>query len=71
MKRNLFFTAIAFLSAVGIASAQTPQIKEMYGIDHEKKIVVATGKLSESFKPCKETIELRGETYTYYRSEMP
>ena len=71
MKRNLFFTAIAFLLTAGMASAQTPQIKEMYGIDHEKKIIVATGKLPEGFNPFKETIEFRGETYTYYRSETP
>ena len=71
MKRNLFFTAIAILLTVGFASAQTAQLKGMYGIDHEKKIVVATGRLPESFKSFKETIELSGETYTYYRSEMP
>ena len=43
----------------------------MYGIDHDKKIVVATGRLPEGIKPFKETMEVRGEAYTCYRSEMP
>ena len=70
MKRNLLITVVLFLASVGLMSAQA-QVEGMYGIDHVKKLVVATGKLPESIKPFKTTIELRGETYTYYRSEMP
>ena len=44
---------------------------KLYGIDHEKKLVVATGRLPEGMKPAKETMEVRGEAYTCYRSEMP
>ena len=70
MKRNLIVTAITLLSAIGLLSAQEP-LEGVYGIDHAKKLVVATGKLPEGIKPFKKTIELRGESYTYYRSEMP
>lgn len=70
MKRNLIITAITLLSAIGLISAQEP-LEGVYGIDHAKKLVVATGKLHEGVKPFKKTIELRGESYTYYRSEMP
>ena len=70
MKRNLLITVILFLASVGLMSAQA-QVEGMYGIDHGKKLVVATGKLPDGVKPFKKTIELRGETYTYYRSEMP
>ena len=72
MKRNLFLTVVVFLAMVGMLSAQEANgIKGMYGIDHGKKIVVATGKLHDGEKPFKETIPIRGEAYTYYRSEMP
>ena len=70
MKRNLIITAITLLSAIGLLSAQEP-LEGVYGIDYAKKLVVATGKLPEGVKPFKKTIELRGESYTYYRSEMP
>ena len=70
MKRNLLITVILFLASVGLMSAQA-QVEGKYGIDHGKKLVVATGKLPEGVKPFKKTIELRGETYIYYRSEMP
>ena len=46
-------------------SAQT------YGIDHGKKIIVSSERLPDGVKPYKETIEVKGEAYTYYRSEMP
>ena len=50
--------------------AQDLQIeKKTFGIDHEKKIVVSTGRSLE--KTDKMTMELNGETYTCYRSEMP
>ncbi len=69
--KKLFFI-IAFLFAAWALMAQDmQQIDKMYGIDHEKKIIVATGQLLEGMKPYKETIEVKGETYTYYRSEMP
>ena len=70
MKRNIIITAIMLLSAMGCLSAQEP-LEGTYAIDHGKKLVVATGKLPEGVKPFKKTIELRGESYTYYRSEMP
>ena len=39
--------AIIFVSAVGILSAQERQLEGVYGIDHAKKIVVATGQIPE------------------------
>ena len=71
MKRNHFLIAIALLLAVSHAMAQETKLEGVYGIDHEKKIVVATGKLPEGMKLFKEKLQLRGEEYTYYRSEMP
>ena len=72
MKRNLILAALAVLFSVGVMSAQELQlVNGMYGIDHGKKLVVATGRLPEGVKPFKETIEVRGEAYTYYRSELP
>jgi spore coat protein CotH len=56
---------------MGMLSAQELQLEGMYGIDHAKKIVVATGHLPEGIKPFRKIIDLRGEPYTYYRSEMP
>ena len=47
------------------------ELNKMYGIDHEKKIVVATGRFLEGMKPYKESLTVLGETYTCYRSEMP
>ena len=46
-------------------------IGEMYGIDHDKKIVVATGRMPEGMGCSIETMEIDGENYTCYRSEMP
>ena len=72
MKRNLILAALVFLFSVGSMSAQELQhFNGMYGIDHGKKLVVVTGRLPEGVKPYKETIEVRGEAYTCYRSEMP
>ncbi len=59
---------LVFLFAAWVLRAQEGK---MYGVDHEKKIIVVTGRLQEGMKPFKETMELRGETYTCYRSEMP
>ncbi len=71
MKRNFIITVIMLVSAMGMLSAQELQLEGMYGIDHAKKIVVATGHLPEGIKPFRKIIDLRGEPYTYYRSEMP
>jgi hypothetical protein len=53
----------------GLAMAQ--EVQKVYGIDREKKIIITTGRLHEGMKPYKETLEVDGETYTHYRSEMP
>ena len=63
MKKTFLIIVLAFLTT--IMSAQT------YGVDHEKKIIVATGRLLDGMKPYKEPMDVRGETYTLYRSEMP
>lgn len=64
-------TIVTLLFAVNLATAQDATLTGNYGIDHEKKIVVATAKLPEGVKQYKETIQLRGEEYLFYRSEMP
>ena len=72
MKRFLILALTLLLTAGGIVSAQElQQTRGMYGVDHGKKLIVATGRLPEGVKPFKETIEMRGEAYTCYRSEMP
>ena len=71
MKRKLILTLIVFSVTAFLASAQQIGATGMYGIDHGKRIIVATGRLPEGVKPYKSTMELRGETYTYYRSELP
>ena len=63
MKKPILIIVLALLTMM--ASAQT------FGIDHGKKIIVATGRLPEGTKPYKESMEVKGETYTCYRSEMP
>ena len=67
MKKIALLVLLAFASVM--TSAQ--DLTKMYGIDHEKKIVVATGRFLEGMKPYKESMTVLGETYTYYRSEMP
>ena len=64
---------IALLVLLAFASVMTwaQDLTKMYGVDHEKKIVVATGRFMEGMKPYKESMTVLGETYTYYRSEMP
>ena len=52
-------------------SLMAQEMGKMYGVDHKKKVVVATGRLLDGMKPCKETLQVQGETYAYYRSEMP
>ena len=63
MKKAFLIFILAFLTMM--MSAQT------YGVDHEKKLVVTTGRLPEGIKLFKELMEVKGETYTCYRSEMP
>ena len=71
MRQSFVIIAVMLFVAIGRASAQEQQFKGLYGIDYEKKIIVTTGKLSDGLKPFKKTIKFSGETYTYYRSEMP
>ncbi len=63
--------SLILVSVLVSAFATAQDLSKMYGIDHEKKLIVQTGKLSDGMKPYKETMEVRGETYTCYRSEMP
>lgn len=67
MKKTVLILALAILSW----TLNAQEAREMYGIDHGKKMVVATGQLPEGMKLKKGTMEVRGETYTYYRSETP
>ena len=69
--RNFILATLLVLVSGMLMAQDLQNIKKMFGVDHEKKIVVVTGKLLEGMKPYKEQMMLRGETYTYYRSEMP
>lgn len=69
MKKLVVIWLLMFAS--GMMMAQDVESIKMYGIDHEKKVIVATGKLLDGMRPYKETMMLQGETYTYYRSELP
>ena len=69
--KKFVFIILFFCAAIGVTAQERQDFKGPYGIDHEKKIVVATGRLLEGMKPYKETMEVRGEAYTCYRSEMP
>lgn len=70
MRKLFLILALMFVS--GVMMAQDMQtINKIYGIDHGKKLVVTTGLLPEGTKPYKESLEVRGESYTCYRSEMP
>ena len=71
MKLKLVLNALSLLLTFSFATAQETCMEGQYGIDHEKRIVVATGRLPEGCKPFKNTIEVRGEAYSYYRSELP
>ena len=70
MKKTMLITMLCIASGMTMAQMQ-PEIKGNHGIDHEKKIIVATGKLPDGMKPYKEAVQVKGETYTCYRSEMP
>ena len=66
------FLAIVMILVSGMMMAQDVQsVQKTYGIDHGKKMVVATGRLLDGTKPFKETVTVGGEEYTCYRSEMP
>ena len=69
--KKLFWIGILLSMTSLVMAQQTTDKQHMYGVDHEKKIVVTTGRLLEGMKPYKETMEIRGEAYTCYRSEMP
>ena len=69
MVRNCFLIVLAVLLCRSGMNAQDRS--KLIGIDREKRIIVATGRLLDGLKPSKETIHVDGETYTYYRSEMP
>ena len=74
MKLKLLLTTLVLIGAISFVSAQqtlSSSLKPFYGIDRDKKIIVTTGRLPEGVKPYKETVEVRGEAYTCYRSEMP
>ena len=63
---------MVLLFASGMTMAQSLQtLNKKYAIDHEKKIVVATGGLLDGMKSTKESLTLEGQNYTCYRSEMP
>ena len=69
--KKLVLIVTFLLVGRAIMAQEVQQIQKMYGVDHEKKIVVATGRLFEGMEPFKKTMEVLGETYTFYRSEMP
>ena len=70
MKR-LFYLTLMLLASSFLKAQETPVVEGRFGIDYSKKIIVATGAMPEGLKPFKKTLEFRGETYTYYRSETP
>jgi hypothetical protein len=70
MKKQVLLVAF-LLMGWALMAQDVQQIEKMYGIDHEKKIIVATGKMLEGMEPLKKTMDVHGEAYTYYRSEMP
>lgn len=68
---RLKHTCLIVITILISSFAMAQDFQKMFGVDHEKKIIVATGKLLDGMKPYKETLEVKGEAYTYYRSEMP
>ena len=74
MKLKLLLTTLVLIGAICFVSAQqtlSSSLKPLCGIDRDKKIIITTGRLPEGVRPYKETVEVRGEAYTCYRSEMP
>lgn len=70
MKR-IIFLVLSFVVSVMMMAQERHDFVGRYGVDHEKKIIVATGRLLEGMMPFKKTVNFKGETYTYYQSEMP
>ena len=67
VKPNSLLSLFLIMFAFDTVQAQDLLLdRDTYGIDAEKKIIVATG-----HENAKETIALRGETYTLYRTTMP
>ena len=69
--KKFVFLILFFCAAIGMTAQERLDYNGMYGIDHEKKIVVATGRMLEGVESFKQTLLVRGQAYTYYRSEMP
>ena len=67
MKKIALIVLLVFASVM----TRAQDLTKMVGIDHEKKIVVATGRLLDGMRPYSELMKVRGENYTFYRSEMP
>ena len=54
--KKIVFLVLSLCVAIGMAAQERQDFKKgMYGIDHEKKIVVATGKLPKGTKSFKKT----------------
>ena len=62
--------AYVLLLALVTVTMNGQEKEKMFGVDHNKKIIVETGRLAEG-KVLKQTVKFRGEDYSYYRSEMP
>ena len=70
MKKMIWVGILLSMTTMMMAQDIQP-IKKMFGVDHEKKIIVTTGRQLEGMKSYKEPMDVYGETYTCYRSEMP
>ena len=70
MKKMIWVGILLSMTTMVMAQDIQP-IKKMFGVDHEKKIIVTTGRQLEGMKSYKEPMDVCGENYTCYRSEMP
>ncbi len=66
MKRFAYVLLLALVSV----TMNGQEKEKMFGVDHNKKIIVETGRLAEG-EALKQIVKFRGEDYSYYRSEMP
>lgn len=67
MKRNFLLITIILMAVFGTVSAQElPFSRGTFGIDAQKKIIVATG-----HENSMENLAVNGETYKLYRTTMP
>lgn len=66
MKRNLLISTIVLMATVAASAQELPFAKGTYGIDMQKRIIVAS-----SLENSSETLEIQGETYKLFRSAMP